>query len=545
MLDDRQWMGVEPSLRWIIDRHAPLSPRLESWIETWSGDRLPGEVLQYLDGQSDVPAQPASLVMQSATPARPPRQQERAVVRLQVRCVRRIVWANHGHPYQPGTARLRDGRLVRFRALRWGSDSITVLTDAGRRDLSFQELAELNLPVQSAWEAIEDESALLSPNQNGLLLQLESSSGAVITTAWQRQRVMRPQDPTKADRWLLGVQPAWSLDVLWLEGERIAVRRFYGPDELPLSRLAPNHVVQRSPLAGQGRPWQRDRNVDGGWLASGPGRFGWGFGVHAENQMHFELPPRARAISLHVGLDTLAGDRGCALARVSLRGSNTRTLYESPLLIGSQQVHASGPLPLGDPTDRTLVLHAGAAHRERPAGADPLDICDSVDWLDPLVELAPIDPTASVWLGRVANHIHACRQWQWIMPAESAVQFWPVWDELSQSEGRFTLGVAVTGTAPLQLRKSVTLSPSVEQMLITVTCARQADPPARIEVLADGTSLATIEVPVLDRGHLQLEPKAIPLQDIKRAPERPVELEIRQLPSAAGVPVQWHAVEFQ
>jgi len=41
------------------------------------------------------------------------------------------------------------------------------------------------------------------------------------------------------DRWVHGLQPAWSLDILWIPFREIAVYRLFWPTQVPLSRLLP------------------------------------------------------------------------------------------------------------------------------------------------------------------------------------------------------------------------------------------------------------------------------------------------------------------
>ena len=544
-LDDRQWMGSDPALRWIYDRQSELASGLEAWLETWTGDRLPGDVLSYSDGRADAAPLPPHLVMRSVTPERPPRQGEYAQVRVRSVCVRRIVWHDEGRPYQPSTVWTRDGRRIDFRALRWSSDSVTLLANDGRHTFRFRELSELNLPQQSFWPPLMDELAFLTPAGVGELVQFETSQGVVVTTSWQCQRVARPLDRTKASNWLQGVQPAWSLDVLWLPGNEIPLRRFFQPHEIPLSRLMPSKVVQHSPIAGQGRPWQRDRNVEGGKLESGPGPFGWGFGVHAHNELHFQLPPTATAVSGFVGLDALAGKGGCVQARLLLNSPETQILFQTPVIVGAQQVYATGVREFKNPSpQRTLVLQVDAAHAQRPEGADPLDIRDSADWLDPLLFLDPValEPLIA---RQTATHVYACRDWQWRVSPETHLQFRHVWDELSQADSRYALGVVVGGTAPLRLVRQQQLREAVSQLVVTVSCPLRTNPPVRIEVFANGKSLSSLDVPVLDRGHLDLAPQVVALDTIHRAGDVPVAFEIHQFSGSPDAPVQWHAIEFR
>ncbi len=554
-LDDHQWAPSDPALRWIFDHQSDMATTPESWLETWTGDRLPGNVINYSDGRDDAPPQPPHLIVRSVTSTRPPRQVANALVGVRPDCVRRIVWHDQGRDYQPSTVWTRDGRRIDFRAFRWGGDSVTLLTRDGRQTIPFQELSELNFPQTSPWPELIEELAVLAPEGTGQLIQFETSQGVIITTSWQRQRVLLPPDRSKASYWMQGVQPAWSLDAIWLPGDQIPMRRFFQPHETPLSRIRPTTTKQRSPLAGPSRPWRRDRNVEGGWLESGPGVFGWGFGVHAANELHFQLPPFANALSGFVGLDALAGSGGCVQTRLLLKSATTKTLFETPVIVGSQQAYALGTLQLApSPEPRTLVLQVDMAHAQRPPNADPLDIRDSTDWLDPVLYFNRNALQKRV-SEQTTKRIFACRDWQWHVPPKSRLRFRNIWDELSRADSHFAVGVSVEGPEPLRLVRRMPRDKAGQQLVITVSCPLRTNPPIRMQVLANGTPLASFEVPVLDREHIELAPQTIALETIAAKTNSPqtaktvknesVEFEIRQYPSTLDAPVQWHAIEFR
>ncbi len=429
--DDTQWLGAQPALRWILDRQADLPQRPAAWLETWTGDRLPGHVQRYEAAPENDPHGGPQLVVDTTLAAPPTDPTDAKQLRVRADCVRRIVWHDGRCPLQPGSLLLRDGRQFTFRALRWQTSSVTVLTQDGRATYALAELAELHLPAQNVWDEIVKELALLAPQAAAPLVQFETSDGLLATTCWPRQRVVRGPHPEPGDSWYLGIQPAWSRDLLWLPGTDIPVRRFYRAAELPLSRLEPIDVRQQSPLAQQGRPWQRDRNVEGQLLCVAARSAGWGFGVQASNQLVFDLPPWARSFHSAFGLDLLAADGGCVRARVLLRtGTAEQQLYASPTLVGSQQVVATGALALPPhAAPRRLVLEVDMAHQPRPPHTDPLDIRDSADWLDPLLtfdwDAAELREAIRT---QTAAHIPAWHGWRCQGPA-TGLAFHHVWDD--------------------------------------------------------------------------------------------------------------------
>jgi len=188
--------------------------------------------------------------------------------------------------------------------------------------------------------------------------------------------------------WCHVIQPVWSLDALQVPFARICMRWSFAPARVPLDRVTPSATVG-PPLL----PWCTNRNSAGQPLRSGADQYAWGFAVHAYSELHFPLPKCARAFRSRIGLDRIVGAGGCARARIYVGSTRGRHAYESPLLIGSQKTVDTGRVSLGLPPagPKRLVLQADPAHDNRPPGADPLNIRDKLDWLDPLLEL---DPTA-------------------------------------------------------------------------------------------------------------------------------------------------------
>ncbi len=195
-------------------------------------------------------------------------------------------------------------------------------------------------------------------------------------------------DPARV--WVHALHPVWSPDPIWVPFRNLLIRQSFSPEEVPLSRIVASSIEQKS-LIGQGWVVRSDRNVMGRLLRSGHRIYGWGIGVHAMNQLTFELPGEAVAFQTHVGLDHEVGNGGCSRVLVFEGTSEEeKPLYRSPLLIGSQQVEHSGRLELSkvkDDQPRNLVLVADTAHEDRPPGKDPWDIRDQVNWLEPMILL--------------------------------------------------------------------------------------------------------------------------------------------------------------
>ncbi len=187
-----------------------------------------------------------------------------------------------------------------------------------------------------------------------------------------------------SETWYHVIQPAWSLDALRVPFHRICMRWSFAPGRVPLSRVHPTASVS-PPLL----PWRVNRNSRGQLFSSGAQDYAWGFGVHAYSELSFTLPQCANSFQARVGLDRIVDMGGCARARVFLGSTTEKPLYESPLLIGSKKTVATGQITIGAPAKgpKRLILQADPAHDNRPRGADPLNIRDKLDWLDPVIAL--------------------------------------------------------------------------------------------------------------------------------------------------------------
>jgi hypothetical protein len=97
-------------------------------------------------------------------------------------------------------------------------------------------------------------------------------------------------------------------------------------------------------------------------------------------------------------MDAAVGHTGCAIAKVYANHSSGAPLYQSKPLVGSGMPVSTGEiaLPPAAGTARRLVLVTENADALRPAGGDPLDIGNHVDWLEPILLLDPAKLHAEV-----------------------------------------------------------------------------------------------------------------------------------------------------
>ena len=149
------------------------------------------------------------------------------------------------------------------------------------------------MPPIDAWEAYQRQLAEIDPAGDTDIVRLETEQGMVFTASATRVTAFRAEAEAAASTCL--VQPAWSrtpIPVAWS-----AIRTLWRAPAhvVPLSLLRARQVVQGGPL-GSSWKWQADRNVAGGELRSGGVGYLWGFGVHASNELTFDLPDFARRL---------------------------------------------------------------------------------------------------------------------------------------------------------------------------------------------------------------------------------------------------------
>jgi hypothetical protein len=387
-LNGRPLFDQSNHIRWLKKETVERTSQPNAFVEFVGGDCLPARVIGFGGGTTlEFGELPAHLLVEPTVMLTWPEGTQTSRLRVLTRWLRRIVWERRSSDqYEPGTLYFKDGRQLAFRSIRFNKAGASVLTDAERREVRFSDLAELDMPRVDWWDAYFDQVALLTPDCKTRLTRIETLDGLKVTTSADRFQPMVWGDQNNPDCWFHAVQPAWSLDPLWVRHARVLERRFFGPHEVPLSLIEPSDVKLRSALSAGWRP-QVDRNVQGGPLVGGGQEAGWGLGMHAYTEMHFPLPGIVQSFRSRVGLDHVVGKGGCARAIVYANQVEAEPLFRSKHLIGSEETVDTGSLAVTGGKDAELILVAHPAHADRPEGADPFDIRDVVDWLEPQVNL--------------------------------------------------------------------------------------------------------------------------------------------------------------
>ena len=127
-----------------------------------------------------------------------------------------------------------------------------LLQESATRKASFGEIAELHLPRRDPWQAYCDELAAVNPDLQARMLQAETTGGLIATASTACFEARDGGDGGNSDRWLHALQPAWSLDLLWIRRSTIWIYRSFAPHQVPLSRIAPRRSSPAACSAGRG-----------------------------------------------------------------------------------------------------------------------------------------------------------------------------------------------------------------------------------------------------------------------------------------------------
>jgi len=353
--------------------------------------------------------------------------------------------------------------------------------------------------------------------------------------SYKAKRDALPGPEGNPDTWLHMVQPAWSLEPLWVPFKTIRMRWSFPADKVPLSRLRPTETVSPALLH-----WRADRNVAGGLLCSGGRAAGWGFGVHAYSELTFVLPPEAVSFRSRLGLDRFVEEGGCVRGKVYLGSTKTKPVYESALLIGSKKTADTGAIRIPSPPKggRTnLILQVDPASRNHPPQADPLNIRDQLDWLEPQLALDPgrlrseigrrVGPLVGAWHG-------------WTAKFDSrGVYTWGNWlDWAARGERGLFLPTVGAKAQPLKLSKEMTVPAADKWLAVHVGFPDGRDlQPKAVTLQIGGEEVQAEKIPIKQYWRRRTAPLVYPIEKYRG---KKVKLELTQRPD--GKELYWRGI---
>jgi hypothetical protein len=500
-------------VRWIMDRQqmSPVNPGM--YVEFEGGDRLAGEVLSYRDGRENpYESQPPHLVVRPLAEVQPPDVTRPAELRVTLEWVRRIVWEPVSTAeYRPGTAWLRTGTSMSFRSFRWSSQGIALLTAEGLKEVAWSDLGEIHFPKLNPWNAYYEQLATLSPQLKSRLIQLTGTDGSRWTTSVERFQARHLGDRNRPEQWYQLIQPAWSLDSIWLRYRTIRRWGFFAPHEFPLSNLVPAQATHQA-LFGKFADYQRDQNIQNGTLQSSDYEFGWGFGVQGSSELVLEYPEGARSLRTRFGLDRIAETGGCVDVEVLV--GNSQSVLKQANLIGSKLVGDINwqPLPAGPPEHRRITLRTGMAHQGRPAGADPFDVRDIFNWYEPELRFDPAALEAEV-AQRRPSRLPGLIGWTLSADESRALQVTNVVDLVDARDPQFRLVARTTDPVSL-FSRNVKVGPRDRWLGVVASRFAENTSPTSLQIRVDGRVLGEFDVPIRQTT-TDPEPMLIPVANFQ------------------------------
>ncbi|MSR57636.1 MAG: hypothetical protein EXS05_08185 [Planctomycetaceae bacterium] len=539
-LDAQELFNPADRAVWIEDRAARSIDPPAAFIEFTNGDRLPGRVTAFRTGrESAFRHLPPHFLIAAAIDVDSPDNLRSAGVPIRASWLRRVVWQkSEDERYQPGTLWYRDGRQLAYRALRWAAGSVRLLLEQETREIPFAEIAEVHLPAADPWEAWLEQLALIAPAGTGRLIQIETTDGVRLTCSMERF-LAQSRDPSKPELWQHGFQPAWSVEPVWLWHRTIRMRRFFDPQQPPLTLFEPSQVVQRANFI-VGGSWQRNRSVQRLPLRCSGQSFAWGLGVHAYCELTFELPSIVRGFRSQYGLDQAVGRGGCVRAAVFGGPPTGAALHQSAIVVGSRQLFDTGVLALPDAGGgrRRLTLVVDPVLAERPAGADPFEIRDMFDWLQPTLEL-DLAALQSAIHERSARMAPVWHDWALVPQEPGNVLLSNLLDPFRPQALRF-----VTEVAPragwLGFSRQLEIQPEHHFLLLAASRFEKETAPSRIQVRVEGRATAEFELPVRN-SLFEPDPLLVPVDGRSG---RNVTFEVFQIGDTPQARVEWRAIDL-
>jgi hypothetical protein len=536
ILTNRPLLESANPARWVIDTALKVAPPPYAFIEFQGGDRLPGIVMSSSSGtESKYQRLPPHLILERQA-WNFPATQSQLPLRVMTRWIRKVVWQRRPtDTFEPGTLFYLDGRRISFRAMRWSAASVMLLLDQNTAEIAFHDIAEIHMPNTDVWSAYVEQLAFLCPGGTKPLFQWETQQGLRVTGSVDRFQAKAHGNQNDPNAWWHLVQPAWSLDPIWVSHRMIRTRRFFNPHEVPLTILEPTRSTHIAGLSN-GWNWARDRNVQSGPLQSGGHEFGWGMGVQAHHELEYSLPPGSQTFRTRIGLDRCIGQGGCARGKVFLTSNTNQPAFQTDLLIGSAHVADTGLISVAG--KQGLILTADAATTDRPLGADPFDIRDSLDWLEPELHLDPVSLRNQIGAA-VSRLVPPWEGWTVTDAETGPFVFKNRWSTIDNRDPRYI--TEIQSRVPfLTISKSLKLGPQQAFLVLAASRFPESTTPAHLQVRINGESAGDFEVPVR-QGSSDPDPILVPVDAFRG---KDVQLEISHMAGGPQALVDWNSITF-
>ena len=268
------------------------------------------------------------------------------------------------------------GEVVPFTACRFVPEGIRVLSEGQVRKIAFGALSQVDLPVSDRVGKILQEAAFSRAMGTRWMSRVTLADGSIMTG--RRKEVAMDHNRSGF------VQPVWADRRIPVQVSKWAWWSFHEVDEIPLTLLAATEL-ERKTMTGFVWRWRKGESLRGGVLASGKYIADTGLAMHSRTALSFKLPDGTRSVSMWVGLDRDVQEKGCATVALRRDSATGAALWERRFMTGKDQPQRVTRNLQGV---KALVLSVDFAHQGRPAGTDPLDVRDEVDFLLPYVKVS-------------------------------------------------------------------------------------------------------------------------------------------------------------
>jgi hypothetical protein len=546
---------VSPLVQTLRNTSIPHRQIEGPFIEFVQGDMLPAQVTGTVAGDSSLDdtilqARPHERLDLAGAPGRD-------LVQVRAAWVRRLVWTRSSRRvYQPGTAFRRDQSSLVFQKIRFELGGVHLLTDDKVAIVDWGDLAELHLPTVDWWRMHAREQAVLCPEMQASLVRLSTGTGMRLTASLDRFHAWTiGQQATCKDTFHF-LQPAWSVDVLCVGRDQVRQYVVLPPLEVPLSAIEPASSVHHAVFSRLLSHWTRDGSVLDEPLVSGGRQFAWGIGAFGGHELEFAMHPAAARLRTGIGLDRAAGAGGCLRGRIELltgdrqvgerqvgdrKAATAMLLHESEIVIGAARAIVPISVELAAANEGARIrLAADAVLDNAPADADPYDIGDYCDWLEPRVELRKDLWTADVTAAIPASH-PALRGWTFDGKVGRDWRPVTLWDDTTRPYPSFHRAWVLPGF-PLALSRKIAVPKSGPAKLnVHVRRSAITDRACRLDVSVNDVSVANLPLP----EPTPQEPTKPIVIDLEPFAGREVRVELRLVPLAGETRVIWEGARFE
>lgn len=470
-LDGQPLDAAEQPLRAIHDTSLRAT-RPSSFIELTNGDILPGRIDRFEPADADVTRPRVVVRLDIGTS---PADLFNETVEVRESAVKRIVQGgNYRGDFDPGRVQLKDGRVLLAKSVRFDPEGVRCLTEDEVVSVPFADLRELQVPKSDSLPAVLEDAIWSDRDPQAHVLRVHTTSGAQFTFA---RRMIQRNGAT------IAVRPNWSLETLQVSIAGVVWMTVHAANEVPLSLLPVAAVRTKSGVHHW--PWRRNQNVRGSDLQCRTLAADLGVGTHSHCELDFNLQPGAMEFSAFVGIDDVAGRGGCVTCRIHREDVQSPPLWSSGFVLGGDEPIRVGPLNVAGAKRLVLVTEFG--HDGRPAGADPLDIRDHLNWLLPFVRIdAKSLPRPNANLVR---WLPALDGWNIVDPIRERATVRPVWDPQRRVWTYAFVEPTGENGSPVEFSRTQRITYQNARVVVGATHDGDGSQGFRLEIRADGRPL--------------------------------------------------------